>query len=104
VTVLNPCTGFAAISEVAMAVGEIIAAHSVLVLEMADDGLDGGAAFRAARQVEKSIASLPETGSAPHHREIAGNLNARFNLQLLSFYPFPRNSCKEPDKSCDEGA
>ena len=29
--------------EVAMAVGEIIAAHSMLVLEMADDGLDGRA-------------------------------------------------------------
>jgi hypothetical protein len=30
--------------EVAMAVGEIVAAHPVLVLEMADDGLDGRAA------------------------------------------------------------
>ena len=30
--------------EVAMAVGEIVAAHPVFVLEMADDGLDGRAA------------------------------------------------------------
>ena len=30
--------------EVAIAVGEIVAAHSVLVLEMADDWLDGRAA------------------------------------------------------------
>ena len=30
--------------EVAVAVGEIVAVHSVLVLGMADDGFDGGAA------------------------------------------------------------
>jgi hypothetical protein len=28
-----------------VAVGEIVAAHSMLFFEMADDGLDGGAAF-----------------------------------------------------------
>jgi hypothetical protein len=30
--------------EVALAVGKIVAAHSVIFFEMADDGLDGGAA------------------------------------------------------------
>jgi hypothetical protein len=30
--------------EVAVAMGEIVALHSVIFLEMADDGLDGGAA------------------------------------------------------------
>jgi hypothetical protein len=31
--------------EVAVAMGEIVALHSVIFLEMADDGLDGGASL-----------------------------------------------------------
>ena len=41
-----------------MAVGEIVAVHAVLVLEMADDGLDGGAASHLAFDVRGDAALL----------------------------------------------
>ena len=47
---------------VAGAVGEIIAAHAVLFLEMADDGLDGGSPSHLALDLGRDL----QTKSAPN--------------------------------------
>jgi hypothetical protein len=42
-----------------MAVGEIVAVHSVILLEMTDDGFDGGAAFHLSFDDGRHTALLP---------------------------------------------
>jgi hypothetical protein len=53
------CRGENGVVGVAVASGEIVAAHSVLVLEMADDGLDGGAAFHLSFDGRRHAPLLP---------------------------------------------